>query len=117
MYSILTGVIYLFSGISSYVGGVIADSRASRDPSIPMKICIAGQMIAIPCYLGSVFFQNSFYVSISFTALRYLLGEVIWAPSITMIQITTDPNKFPIYYATYQFFSFISGCTATLLLG
>jgi hypothetical protein len=78
-------LVYLLAAISSYMGGKIADWRRPNDPTIPMKICVVGNLLAVPCYLGSVFVQNNFWVSISFTALRYLLGEAIWPPSITMI--------------------------------
>ena len=56
-------------------------------------VCVAGNVLSLPLLVGSLLITNNFYLSMTFTALRFLLGEHYRSPAITMVQNTTPPEK------------------------
>jgi len=48
-------------------------------------VCVAGNLLALPFFVGSVLITNSFYLSMACTAMRFLLGEPFRSPSVTML--------------------------------
>ena len=48
-------------------------------------ICVAGNLIAMPLFVASVLTTNNFWLSMTFTAGRFLFGEPYRSPSVTML--------------------------------
>lgn len=71
--------------ISSLAGGLISDKFGNGKPMFKAWVCIAGNMIAMPFFVASVLTTDNFYLSMAFTALRFLFGEPWRSPSVTMI--------------------------------
>mmetsp|Transcript_39 Transcript_39/g.73 ORF Transcript_39/g.73 Transcript_39/m.73 type:complete len:143 (+) Transcript_39:105-533(+) len=78
---------------SSMAGGLISDKFGKGKPMMKAWICIAGNLLAVPFFLGSVLITNNFWLSIACTALRFLLGEPYRSPAVTMIQNSSNPEK------------------------
>lgn len=70
---------------SSMSGGIIADKFGKGRPMLKAWICVAGNLIALPLFIASVLITDNFWLSMSFTALRFLFGEPWKSPSVTMI--------------------------------
>ena len=71
--------------ISSLGGAIICDKFGKGRPMMKAWICMGGSVLAWPFFLASVLITNNFWLSIFFTALRYLVGEPFKSPSVTMI--------------------------------
>lgn len=80
-------------------------------------ICIAGNLIAMPLFVASVLTTNNFWLSISFTGLRFLFGEPWRSPSVTMIQNSSNPEKFGNLVSAYQFYQKMSSVVAAFIIG
>lgn len=70
---------------SSLSGGIISDKFGKGRPMLKAWICVAGNLIAMPLFVASVLTTNNFWLSMAFTALRFLFGEPWRSPSVTMI--------------------------------
>jgi nitrate/nitrite transporter NarK len=79
---------------SSMSGGIIADKFGKGRPMLKAWICIAGNLIAMPLFVASVLITDNFWLSMGFTALRFLFGEPWKSPSVTMMQNSSNPEKF-----------------------
>ena len=71
--------------ISSMSGGIITDRFGKGKPMMKAWICVAGNIIAMPLFVASVLTTNNFWLSMAFTAGRFLFGEPYRSPSVTMI--------------------------------
>ena len=71
--------------ISSMSGGIITDRFGKGKPMMKAWICVAGNLIAMPLFVASVLTTNNFWLSMAFTAGRFLFGEPYRSPSVTMI--------------------------------
>ena len=80
--------------VSSLGGGMIADKFGKGRPMCKAWVCIAGSLIALPFFVGSVLITNNFWLSIACTAGRFLFGEPFRSPSVTMIQNSSNPESF-----------------------
>ena len=98
-------------------GGLISDKFGKGKPMLKAWICIAGNMIAMPLFVASVMTTNNFWLSISFTALRFLFGEPWRSPSVTMMQNSSAPEKFGNLVSAYQFYQKMSSVVAALIIG
>jgi hypothetical protein len=68
-------------------------------------------------FLASMYFTNNFWLSLSFTAIRYFLCENYWSPSITMVTKACPPSKISNYVSAYQFYTVAAGMTSVALFG
>ena len=94
-FTFMYALINIFCGlISSLAGGIISDRFAKGRPKLKANVCLIGNVLALPCLIGSLLTIDNFYLSMTFTGLRFLFGEAYRSPSITMIQNTTPPEKF-----------------------
>lgn len=85
-FALVYSVINLTCGFaSSMAGGIIADKFGKGRPMLKAWICVGGNLIALPLFIASVLTTNNFWLSMSFTALRFLFGEPWKSPSVTMI--------------------------------
>lgn len=85
-FALAYSMINLFCGFTSAMaGGIIADKFGKGRPMLKAWICVGGNMIALPLFVASVLTTNNFWLSMSFTALRFLFGEPWKSPSVTMI--------------------------------
>ena len=79
-------MINVFCGfISSIAGGVISDKFGKGRPMMKAWVCVIGNLLAFPLFAASVLITDNFWLSIGFTALRFLVGEPYRSPSVTMI--------------------------------
>lgn len=117
-FALVYSVINMFCGfVSSLAGGLISDKFGNGKPMFKAWVCIAGNLLALPCFIASVMITNNFWLSISFTALRFLFGEPWRSPSVTMIQNSSDPEKFGNLVSAYQFYQKMSSVVAALIIG
>jgi hypothetical protein len=85
--------ILFFGGLTSSLGGgILSDKFREKSPDASSKICMYGSLIGLPFFLISVLTKN-FWISISATAIRYLISETYWSPNITLLLQTVPSNK------------------------
>lgn len=103
--------------ISSLGGGMIADKFGNGRPMCKAWVCIAGSLIALPFFAGSVLITNNFWLSLACTAARFLFGEPFRSPSVTMIQNSSNPEKFGNLVSAYQFYQKMTTVAAAFVIG
>lgn len=75
-------VIVVSCGMTSCVmGGLLAD----KFPNSYTKICQYGSLLAWPFFIMSVLLTHNFWLSLSFVALKLLVGDNFWSPNITLL--------------------------------
>ena len=85
-FALVYSVINVFCGfISSIAGGLISDKFGKGRPMMKAWVCIVSNLLALPLFVASVLITNNFWLSIGFTAARFLIGEDYRSPSVTMI--------------------------------
>jgi MFS family permease len=117
-FALVYSLINLVCGfISSLAGGLLSDKFGKGKPMLKAWICIGGNMIAMPFFVASVLTTDNFWLSISFTALRFLFGEPWRSPSVTMMQNSSNPEKFGNLVSAYQFYQKMSSVVAAFIIG
>jgi len=117
-FALLYSLINIFCGfVSSLGGGVIADRLGKGRPMMKAWVCVAGNLLALPFFIGSVLITNNFGLSMACTALRFLFGEPFRSPSVTMLQNSTKPEKFGNLIAAYQCYQKMATIAASLVVG
>jgi len=107
-------LIVVSCGMTSCVGGGLL---ADRFPTKYSKICQYGSLLAWPFFIGSVLLTNNFWLSLSFVALKLLLGDNFWSPNITLLQKNTHADKQGNMVSAYQFLNILAGCLSMVMFG
>ena len=116
-YALLSVLVYIIAGISNFYGGAVADKYGDRDPGVLGRLCMWSSAFSFPLMAASMLVTSNFRLSMAFTALKFMTGEIFWSPNVTMFQKAVEPHKFGSYYAVYQFFANMIGCLGTLVVG
>jgi len=103
--------------ISSLGGGMIADRFGKGRPMCKAWVCVLGSMLAMPFFMASVLITDNFWLAIACTAARFLLGEPFRSPSVTMIQNSSNPEKFGNLVSAYQFYQKMTTVFAAFIIG
>ena len=116
-FALVYSMINVFCGfVSSIAGGVLSDKLGKGRPMMNAWVCIFGNILAFPLFAASVLITDNFWLSIVFTALRFLVGEPYRSPSVTMIQNSAKPEKFGSLVSAYQFFQKMSAVLAAFVI-
>lgn len=99
------------------LGGLIADARKDKNPTIYSRIGMICGLLGVPTIAAACLFQGMpFKLSLFFLFLKYLFSELWKAPTITMMQNTVKPEKQGAVVSVFLFFLTASGCLSTLLM-
>ena len=83
LYALIVG---LCGTISSMAGGLIADARKDKNPTIYSKLAMFCGIVGSPLMAAACLFKGMpFKVSLFFLALKFLFTELWEAPTITMM--------------------------------
>lgn len=117
-FSVLYALLVGFGGtLSNMLGGLIADARKDRNPMIHQQIGKFCGFIGVPIMAATCLFKGMpFKASLFFLFLKYLFTELWKAPTITMMQDTTKPEKQGAIVSVFLFFLTASGCLSTILM-
>ena len=103
--------------LSTFLSALISDKFGGKKNSmVNSYIIMAGNLLAMPMFIFSVITAD-FKLAMAFYSLRVLFSESWSAPSVTLLQNSTDSTKFGRIFSANMFFSSLSEGVSVALFG